>query len=95
MNDPKHICTKACLDGHSASAKGVSRSAKKKISHSDYVSVLNNCNATTCSNRSLRSFERKLYSIDVTKRSIFAYDDKKFILENGVDTLSYGHYKLK
>ena len=95
QNDQKHVCTKACFVGQSATAKGVSRSAKKRISHMDYLSVLENKSSATCINRSIRSFNRTLYSIEVKKRSLFAYDDKKFILDNGVDTLSYGHYKIE
>lgn len=93
--DFNHTCTKLCLQGHSATAKGVCRAAKKKICHSDFVSVLKGGEAATCVNRSIRSYERTLYSIEVKKRSLYAYDDKKFILENGIDTLSYGHFRLE
>ena len=88
------LCPNIQKDRHSATVKGVSRSAKKKISHDDFMGVLKNQNATTCINRSIRSFNRTLYSIEVKKRSLFAYDDKKFILENGIDTLSYGHHSI-
>ena len=88
------LCPTIQSDWHSATVKGVSKTAKKNISHDDFMGVLKNQNATTCINRSIRSFNRTLYSIEVKKRSLFAYDDKKFILENGIDTLSYGHHSI-
>ena len=68
--------------------------SQRGISHEDYRRVLTKQETTTCVNRTIRSFSRELYSIEIKKRGLFAFDDKKFILDNGVDTLSYGHYKL-
>ena len=34
------------------------------------------------------------YSIEINKRGLSSYDDKKHILDNGIETLSYGHYKI-
>ena len=33
-------------------------------------------------------------TLDLKKRALSAFDDKKYILGNGVETLSYGHYKI-
>ena len=30
-----------------------------------------------------------------TTRTLSSYDDKRFILENNIDTLSHGHYRIK
>lgn len=43
---------------------------------------------------SLRSFQHVLYSIEQEKVALSAYDDKRYILPNGIETLAYGHYKI-
>ena len=92
--DSCHHCDSSCFSAHSITAKGISSTAQRGISHEDYRRVLTKQETTTCVNRTIRSFSRELYSIEIKKRGLFAFDDKKFILDNGVDTLSYGHYKL-
>ena len=33
-------------------------------------------------------------TVQMTKLCLDAFDDKRYILENGVDTLAYGHYRI-
>ena len=94
-DDSDHECNNECFVGHSSTAKGVKKSAKKKITHEDYRNVLESRGTTIVTARTIRSFKHNLYSIVVNKRGLSSYDDKKFILHNGIDTLSYGHYRLK
>ena len=89
------MCSENCRIGHSATAKGVSRTAKQKITHAEYKSVLLTSGTTMTSAQSIRTFNNSLYSVKISKRGLSAYDDKKFILENKIETLSYGHYKLR
>ena len=91
----EHDCSSFCLTNHSVTAKGISRAAQRNISHQDYKNVLEKSEVTSCVNRSIRSFNRELFTIEVKKQALSSFDDKKFILDNGVTTLSYGHYKLK
>ena len=35
-----------------------------------------------------------MYTVEQNKNALSAYDDKRFVLENGVNTLSWGHYKI-
>ena len=95
VNEDNHSCSSSCRIGHTAIAKGISKAAKKKISHEDYRQVLSSGTVTMSENKSIRSFNRTLYSINVRKQALSSFDDKKFILENGIDTLSYGHFKLR
>ena len=41
----------------------------------------------------IRSFGHQLYTVKLNKTSLCPYDDKRYILANGCDTLAYGHYK--
>ena len=75
-------------------AKGITAAAQKLLTHEDYRSVLVSRKAMNVDVRSIRSFNHKLFTISVNKKGLSAYDDKKFILSNGIDTLSYGHYRI-
>ena len=81
--------------GHTAKAKGVSRTAKKHITHENYRSVLKESGTSLARSRAIRTLKNNVYTVNVCKRALSAFDDKKFILDNGVDMLSYGHYKLR
>ena len=75
-------------------AKGVPGSAKRKLTHSDYQQVLDDCGTSTATFRAIRSVNHVNKTIEIKKRALSAQDDKKFILSNGIETLSYGHYNI-
>ena len=89
-----HECTKYCLIGHKVTAKGITKAAQKKISHEDYREVLEKQSTTMVSSRTIRSFIHNLYTISMSKSGLSSFDDKKFILDDGISTLSYRHYKI-
>ena len=35
----------------------------------------------------------KLYTMEMNKVSLSAYDDKRYILDDGITSYAYGHYK--
>ena len=32
--------------------------------------------------------------VELNKKTLSAYDDKRFVLDNGTNTLAWGHYKI-
>ena len=44
---------------------------------------------------SIRSDHHVVNTIKLNKVSLSNFDDKRFILENGCDTLAHGHYKIQ
>jgi hypothetical protein len=92
---PDHVCDDGCFKGHSVTAKGIKRSAQKSISHDAYKTTLETAGTTMTTARAIRRIKYNMFTQIVTKRGLSAYDDKKYILEDGVRTLSYGHYKLQ
>ncbi|CAI6377125.1 unnamed protein product [Macrosiphum euphorbiae] len=34
-----------------------------------------------------------IFTVEQNKKALSVYDDKRFILENGINTLAWGHYK--
>ena len=43
---------------------------------------------------SIQSRAHKLQTVNVNKTTLSAYDDKRFLLEDGVSSLAYGHHKI-
>ena len=41
----------------------------------------------------IRSFDHNIYTVDVSKISLSAYDDKRFIKEDGVSNYAYRHFR--
>ena len=78
--------------GHSITAKGISKSAQKRVTHEDYRTCLEEVTTTMITQRSIRSFNDSIRTIVARKRGLSAYDDKKYLLDNGVNTRAYGHY---
>ena len=42
----------------------------------------------------IRSDKHEVYSVKLNKIGLSPYDDKRYILNNGVRSLAYGHYKI-
>ena len=94
-NNSNHHCNSQCFYGHSVTAKGITKASQKLIRHEDYRHVLTSHSTTMTKTKTIRSFNNKLYSIVVQKRGLSGFDDKKYILDDGIHTISYGHYSLK
>jgi len=84
-------------DGKSkATAKGVQRSyAKKKIRHEQYLHCLTQQSTTTADYYNIRSNNHVVKTVQIVKRALSAFDDKRFLLPNSYDTLAHGHWRIK
>ena len=49
----------------------------------------------THSMKSIKSHNRNIKNYDITKCSLSCFDNKRYILKDGITTLAYGHYKTK
>jgi hypothetical protein len=77
-------------------AKGISAAAvREDISHSDYLSCLTENNRMNVSLYAFRSTNHVVYTNLVQKIGLSSFDDKRYILPDGVSTLSYGHKDIK
>ena len=77
-------------------AKGIAKYVVKRfIKHEHYKDCLLNREIKITRMNSIRSYDHQLYSITLNKIGLSPYDDKRFILPNGCDTLAHGHYKIK
>ncbi len=73
-------------------AKGVKKSALKNIGFDTYKKVLENASLIRNSQYSIISNKHNLKTIFQNKISLSAFYDKKYLLEDGINSFSYGHY---
>jgi len=38
--------------------------------------------------------KHNVYRVELNKKALSACDDKRFVLDNGINTLAWGHYKM-
>ena len=77
-------------------AKGVKRKVVEfDLRHQCYKESLENNCIKHCSMNQIRSYNHELFSVEINKIGLSPFDDKRYVLENGYDTLAHGHYKIK
>jgi hypothetical protein len=76
--------------------KGIKRSIMNKlIHHQDYKDCLLNDKTKYIIQNGIQSKKHTLYSISQRKKALDKNDDKVFILNDGINTRTHGHYKNK
>lgn len=75
--------------------KGISRSVNKLVlKHEMYRDCLFNGEQRVDQMSRIGSKGHHLYTYDINKVSLSPYDDKRYINDDRVTTLAYGHYKI-
>ena len=73
-------------------AKGIPKPfVRKHITHEHYRDCLEKEITTTATFQTIRSFVHELKTIQITKKALSAYDDKRYLLGSGGASLAYGH----
>ena len=76
-------------------AKGIKKYAiKGKLIFKDYKDCVLNKTTKRVTQSNIRSYDHNVATEIVNKIALNWYDDKRYITENGVDTLSWGHHKI-
>jgi len=74
-------------------AKGVTRCVRDKyLKHEQYYNALFNQEQLTQIQRGFRSEKHQVYTIETEKIVLSPFDNKRYILEDGITTRAYGHY---
>jgi len=77
-------------------AKGIPKPfVKKHITHEQYRDCLEKEMTTTATFQTIRSFVHELKTIQMTKKALSAYDDKRYLLGAGGASLAYGHVSIQ
>jgi hypothetical protein len=72
-------------------AKGIKKGVvKNNLTYNDFKNSLFDGTKTLISMNTIRSFNHQLMSCEQNKIGLSAYDDKRYILDNGYNTLPYG-----
>ena len=79
-------------DSEKKTAKGIVRNViKKHLKHKQYKNILETGDRMNSSMKMIRSFDHNIYTVNVNKVSLSAYDDKRFIRDDGISSYAYGH----
>ena len=83
-------------DDNKRAAKGVNKAViSKRLKHTQYLKSLLQGERYAHYMNTIRSTQHKLYTCKLKKISLCPLDDKRYLLEDGITSLAYGHYKIK
>ena len=76
--------------------KGIKKQVIEEDTHfSDYKNTLDNESIETRTYNLIRSKHHELSTIKTTKITLSPFDDKRYICDDGISTMAYGHTKLR
>ena len=73
-------CEKSVYKGHSSN-----------INHSEFIDVHSNEKVIRHNMSGIKSFNHKMFTYKINKRSLSTYDDKRYVKDDGINTLADGH----
>jgi hypothetical protein len=77
-------------------AKGVKRLfVEKHVKHEMYLETLKSKKCTRANFVNFRSLSHNVQTVNFSRICLSAYDDKRYVLSDGISTYAYGHYKLR
>ena len=74
---------------------GIQQSAHKRLTHDKFVDILSNNSSEPITQYSINSKKHTLYTMKKTRTGLSALDIKRYILDDGVSTIAYGHSKIE
>ena len=80
--------------GEKKSAKGVIKLAQRQPTHDRVKETFSSGRLMRTQNHRINSSSHQLHTITFYKMSLNAFDDKRYILDNGIDTLPFGHINI-
>jgi hypothetical protein len=84
MTDTKNTC------------KGITKAVKDKyLTHDRYLLALTSGVSREDKVKTIRSFDHEIFSVKINKISLSAIDDKRYILNDGINTLAYGNCAIQ
>ena len=82
-------------DGEKQKAKGLKKSMKNKsLRHENFLKCLRTGESQKRKQCLFRSRDHHIFTENMVKIALSANDDKRIVLENGIDTLGIGHWRL-
>ena len=91
----KMYCVILDNEKDSKKAKGVKKNVVKKgITPGDYLDVLNQSKVMHHKMKTIRSDCHQISSYEINKISLSPFDDKRYILSDGISSYAYGHLNI-
>ena len=102
----RHIKAFCCLRSKSYSilmdtdeevkkSKGLKNHILKTLTFRDYVDAVHMAPLKSHCYHSIRSMKNSMFTVRAFRTGLSPMDDKRYICSNGVDTLPYGHWRIK
>jgi len=94
-------CTEVQMYGDSRKsvkkAKGIQKHyVKKEVNHNQFLDVLRRDRKHIRAKfRNFKSTNHVVSTLEINKLCLSPFDDKRYILKDGIQTLAYGHYSLR
>ena len=77
-------------------AKGIQKAVvRKNICHKDYKNTVFNHSNKSVDTYAIRSINHQIFTIKQKKKALSSFDDKRFILPDGITTLPHGHKAIR
>ena len=73
--------------------KGINNCVRKLITTDEYEHCMLDSETVTKEMKIIRSDAHQLYTYRTNKIALSAFDNKRWIMDDGISTLAHGHYK--
>ena len=91
----KMFSTKDVDGKENKKGKGVNSVVVENIKHKEYLDVLFNRKVVRHVMKRIQSKLHKIGTYDVSKISLSCFDDKRYILDDGINSLAYFHKDIR
>src|SRR5437870_3117920 len=75
-------------------AKGIAAAAARTLRHQEYQTQLTNSHENILPNIRIGNKLHQIYTMKVDKRALCAFDDKRFVMDDNITSLAYGHFRI-
>ena len=75
--------------------KGIMKKVVKNMKYEEYIDVLFNKKVVRHNMKRIQSMSHKIGTYNVSKISLSCFNDKTYILDDGIDTLAYFHKDIR
>ena len=76
-------------------AKGIQRAAMTDVRHANYLAQLHEAAENYVNVRRIGQKHHRVFTVESVKRGLCAFDDKRYLLPDGIHTLAHGHYNIR
>jgi len=76
-------------------AKGIARRTTARMLHSAFIESLEKEKTTSTRMQAIRSINHTVYTMEISKIGLSPYDDKRYVQDDRISTLAFGHYRTR